>query len=202
MGEVVGGYSAYRAGGDILSGVAIGGVIGAVTGYAGGQAGGFLRDAMGGSRLGYVFGGATRGAIMGMGGGSAASYAGGIGDWGSVVRGAYRGAAIGGIAGGVLGYLEYAPKVPSREGLLNAIKTAARDGAKNAAQKGDIGALFSDVVKEVTKAMAKPALNFLADNPELGYDMIAGGVGVEETDHFGGEYFDENGVKGRIKIKF
>ncbi|MBL0251057.1 MAG: hypothetical protein IPQ26_10585 [Elusimicrobia bacterium] len=102
-GEAVGGYSAYRAGGDILSGVAIGGVIGAVTAtrWASGR---FLRDAMGGSRLGYVFGGATRGAIMGMER-SAASYAGGIGD-GSVVRGAYRGAAIGGIAGGVLGYLE------------------------------------------------------------------------------------------------
>ncbi|MBL0251056.1 MAG: hypothetical protein IPQ26_10580 [Elusimicrobia bacterium] len=60
--------------------------------------------------------------------------------------------------------------------------------------------LFSDAVKEVTKAMAKPALNFLADNPELGYDMIAGGVALKKRTTSAGSILTRMASKEESKL--
>ncbi len=89
IGELVGGYSAHRAGGDVLSGVAVGGILGGATGY--------LADGIN-TEVGSFWAQAGKnfasGAIKGAGIGAAQGYAGGKGDARDVLRSAARAAAI------------------------------------------------------------------------------------------------------------
>ncbi len=73
-GEIVGGYSAYESGGDILSGVVVGGVVGGVTGQLGYMAGTSIKTTLGATKMGYVASGAARGAIIGAGSGGPAGF--------------------------------------------------------------------------------------------------------------------------------
>jgi hypothetical protein len=94
VGEAIGGYSAYQAGGDVLAGVVVGGAIGAATGYL---AGGINTET--GSIWAQAAKGFAAGAIKGGGAGAAAGYAGGEGDAETILRSAAIGAGIGGALG-------------------------------------------------------------------------------------------------------
>ena len=198
----MGAYSAKRSGGDLLSGVVVGGVVGGITGYAGTEAGTFLKGTLGGGKFAHVLGGIVQGGIMGSGGGAAAGYGGGVGDWNSIWRGTYRGAAIGGALGGALGYFEPTATSPTGDVISRGIKDGIRDGIKNAAKQGDIGALFTNVAKEVGKNLSRPALDFLASHPEIGYSVISSGAGIEQIDRYGEQYFQDNGVQVKHRIEF
>ena len=93
-GEVAGGISAERSGGDVLNGVVVGGAVGAATGYMGSQ--------VAHSLISYpAYAAGFEGAVDGFGIGVATGYAGGKGDWNAMVRSGLNGAASGYITGGL-----------------------------------------------------------------------------------------------------
>ncbi len=95
VGELAGGYGAYRNGGDILTGVAIGGLAGASGSYAGSYA---YNLAGGGTFSGFLAGGVAGGATSGfvIGAGTTAAYGGSMREiWQAGYQGAAQGAAIG-----------------------------------------------------------------------------------------------------------
>jgi RHS repeat-associated protein len=113
VGELVGGYSAHRAGGNILSGVVVGGAVGAATGYLSANINLFptFANATGfqGTAINVINGalnGSIRGAITGVGLGGTAGFAGGAGNSQSIMNGIRLGAAGGAITGGILGGVE------------------------------------------------------------------------------------------------
>ena len=114
-GELTGGYSAYRSGGSILSGVAVGGVVGAGTGYLGQQVGtvkspmfsnpgGEAAAVSWGSKAGARVAGQfiLRGATEQAGSGFINAYAGGKGSWNEMLNGTLRGAARGAVVNGAI----------------------------------------------------------------------------------------------------
>ncbi len=120
--SLVGGYSAYRAHGDILLGVAVGGAVGAVTGYVGGGINTEVGSIWAQAGKGFVAKG-----IVGAGIGAAGGYAGGAGDAAAVLRGA----VIGGLVAGAVGAakpLLLGANVTSNPDVQQALKAAQDAG--------------------------------------------------------------------------
>jgi hypothetical protein len=201
-GEAVGGYSAYRSDGSILSGVGVGGAVGAGTGYLGYGAGTATQNALGSTRVAYIVGGAARGAIIGAGAGGVAGYRGGRGNFASEWAGVYRGAAV----GGAMGYFEYpgGPRLPgSPDEALRTAKDDVIRGAQDAAQSHSANPL-GNVLKSLGQDFGPRALNTLAeDYTPAAYGMVSTSSGFEEIYHSDIEdYLEEHGISGNTKIKF
>ncbi|MBI5745736.1 MAG: RHS repeat-associated core domain-containing protein [Nitrospirae bacterium] len=207
VGEAVGGYSAYRAGGDIASGIIVGGALGAITGGIGNYAGASVGGQFGTGWVGHVAGGAVKGAILGAGSGASAGYAGGVGSWKMMLRGAYQGALIGAAAGGAIGYGEYRFTGGGLEDLsgpeiVDKAKQGVLDGITQAAKKGDLGAIIGDVAKSVGKQFLEPALSTMVRYPNLIYGLAYVGVGIEQTDRSISQEMGDRGVSGELGIDF
>jgi RHS repeat-associated protein len=109
MGESFGAYGAKQSGGDLLTGVAIGGLSGAAGGYAGGEAFGYVwsgpfTDA---PFTAFLAGGVANGAVGGFiqGAGYTLAYG---GSWGAAWRSGYQSAALGAEIGAVTSPFAYA----------------------------------------------------------------------------------------------
>jgi RHS repeat-associated protein len=129
-GAIIGGYAAYKAGGDIWKGVLFGGLVGGVAAFGGGVLG-----AIAGSAVGGLFGsaslwsmlaaggvgGAVQGAIAGIGTGAAIGFGGGKGNAALMWQYMWRGAAMGAITGFILGvasaYIFATPNAALQVGL-------------------------------------------------------------------------------------
>jgi RHS repeat-associated protein len=129
-GAIIGGYAAYKAGGDIWKGVLFGGLVGGVAAFTGGVLG-----AIAGSAVGGLFGstslwsmlaaggvgGAVQGAIAGLGTGAAIGFGGGKGSAALMWQYTWRGAAMGAITGFILGvasaYIFATPNAALQVGL-------------------------------------------------------------------------------------
>jgi RHS repeat-associated protein len=129
-GAIIGGYAAYKAGGDIWKGVLFGGLVGGVAAFAGGVLGAIAGSAVGGlfgsgSFLSMLaaggVGGAVQGAIAGIGTGAAIGFGGGKGSAGLMWHYMWRGAAMGAITGLILGvasaYIFATPNAALQVGL-------------------------------------------------------------------------------------
>lgn len=107
-GSITGGISAYQAGGDIGNGVLFGAIIGGLTGAAvGGFKDYFLNNVFANQFISPMQGGLiTSGefAIGGFGAGVISGYAGGEGDFRSMMQAGLKGAAIGAVTGFAVGY--------------------------------------------------------------------------------------------------
>jgi len=190
-GELVGGYSAYQAGGSILSGVAVGGTVGAGTGYLGSQIGTAAKGALGSTKLSYIIGGAVRGAIIGAGTGGVAGYKGGEGDFDSVWEGVYRGAAIGGALGAGFGAVQYKPG-----DTLAMRPDEVLSHAKDDVVKGGWQTLAKDFGMRVLSTLAE-------DSPNAGYALISDISGFEEIYHTDIEnYLEDHNIQANTKVKF
>jgi RHS repeat-associated protein len=139
-GAIIGGYAAYKAGGDIWKGVLFGGLVGGVAAFAGGVLG-----AIAGSAVGGLFGttslwsmlaaggvgGAVQGAIAGFGTGAAIGFGGGKGSAALMWQYMWRGAAMGAITGFVLGvasaYIFATPNAALQVGLGKFVNASATD---------------------------------------------------------------------------
>ena len=205
-GEVVGGYSAYRSHGSILSGVGVGGAVGAGTGYLGYGAGTATQGALGSTRVAYIAGGAARGAIIGAGVGGVAGYRGGRGNFDSEWAGVYRGAAVGGVLGGAMGYFEYpgGPQPPkSPQEALSIAKEDVMRGAQDAAQSHSANPL-GNIAARVAGDFGARGLNAFAENyAPAAYGAVSTASGFEEIYHSEVEdYLEEHGISGSTKIQF
>lgn len=105
----LGGYSAAKAGGDISQGV----LFGAVAGAGAGALGALINPALPtvgaswGQLAAFAFDQAVTGAVVGVASGVTTGYAGGAGNWNTILTGAWQGAAAGTVTGLVLGGAEF-----------------------------------------------------------------------------------------------
>ncbi len=190
-GEVAGGYSAYESDGDILSGVAVGGAIGGLTGQLGYMAGGSIKASLGFTRIAHIAGGAARGAIVGVGSGGVAGFRGGKGNIGSIGIGALQGGILGAVAGGIFGNYEYSTPSSAR-GLgqykpkewYDGIKGAVDEGIQKtgaAGVKPTINSLTANIVDSLWNHFKAATIVTAVRNPEFSYGLISAGIGVERT---------------------
>lgn len=153
-------------------------------------------------------GGAVHGGILGAGSGASVGYAGGVGSWKMMVRGMYQGALIGAAVGGVIGYGEYRYKglegIEDLSGpeIVDKAKVGVLDGIKQAANKGDLGAIIGEVLKSVGKQFLEPAASTMVEYPSLTYGLTYAGIGVEQTDRSISREMGERGVSGELGVDF
>lgn len=111
-GAIIGGYAAYKAGGDLWKGILFGGFVGGVAAFAGGILGAVAGSAVGGlfahgSLLSMLtaggVGGAVQGVLAGAGTGATIGFGGGKGSAALMWQYIWRGAAMGAITGFLLG---------------------------------------------------------------------------------------------------
>jgi RHS repeat-associated protein len=199
-GEIVGGYSAYQGGGDILSGVAVGGAIGGVTGYYGGVAGNAVKASLGTGKLGFTLSGAARGAIIGAGSGGIAGFRGGAGNLTSILQGAAWGAMVGGVLGGAMGYLQSTP--PNATPLedmdsanwLDTVSKAGNEAMKGISKTDNLGTVGAKLSLKVAEKLAVNIGASLVRRPEIAYNLIPAVVGVESTHHLIFSLYRQNGI--------
>jgi RHS repeat-associated protein len=112
VGAIIGGYAAYKAGGDLWKGILFGGFLGGVAAFSGGVLGAMAGSAVGGLFGGASFwsmvaaggvGGAVQGALAGAATGAAIGFGGGKGSAALMWQYIWRGAAMGAITGLLLG---------------------------------------------------------------------------------------------------
>ncbi|MCK5267264.1 MAG: hypothetical protein KAR07_03785, partial [Spirochaetes bacterium] len=106
FGAATGGISAYRAGGDVFSGMLLGSAVGGLSGAATGALGNWLTPQTK-NLLGYIGSGMVKGTVSGAGMGLISGYGGGQGDFQSMLEGLSKGAMFGALFGGAVGAGEY-----------------------------------------------------------------------------------------------
>ncbi len=121
-GEVAGGISAYRSGGDVLDGVIVGGAAGGVTGAIGAEVGLSTGNNPDISKF-------VEGAIKGYGTGLATGYAGGNGDAHDMLKSGLHGAISGGIGNWLTQYVS--PVISSAWNKLFTGEPILSEGFKN-----------------------------------------------------------------------
>jgi RHS repeat-associated protein len=104
-GALAGGMSADKAGGDVMLGALVGGIIGGATALIGGSLGAAAVKSIGGAATwsSYAISGGIQGAIGGFGSGFASGFAGGKGSLDAMLRSATRGMIWGAVMGMAVG---------------------------------------------------------------------------------------------------
>ena len=160
-----GAVAAKQSGGNVLSGVLVGGTAGAISGYLGAQ----IADPTNASRLGAIVLGAGRGAIIGAGGGLASGYAGGKGNAASILLAMAEGAVLGGVLGGALGYEQVNPGLNN----VNPIYSPGESAVDL------IGNIWNTAINAGKSGLAQGVIKTIVDNPEIAYGALFPIVGAE-----------------------
>jgi RHS repeat-associated protein len=190
-GAIIGGYAAYKAGGDIWKGVLFGGLVGGVAAFGGGVLG-----AIAGSAVGGLFGsaslwsmlaaggvgGAVQGAIAGIGTGAAIGFAGGKGSAALMWQYIWRGAAMGAITGFILGvasaYIFATPNASLQVGLGKITSASASE----VSTYDSAGSLAESITRDAAEGTAKHgwgvfvSVGNAAETPSLTFAIPIGWV--------------------------